>query len=696
MPGEPRRANRLLQEKSPYLLQHAYNPVDWFPWGEEAFAKAKREDKPVLLSVGYSTCYWCHVMEQESFANPEIASLMNALVVPIKVDREERPDIDAIYMAAVQAMSGSGGWPMTVFLTPEGKPFWGGTYLPPEDRWGRPGLPTVLRSIAEAWRTKRGEVLEASEALTQHIQASPQGDAGAALTEDVLTDAARQIGAEYDDAFGGFGPAPKFPRAHSLSFLLRVWSRTKEPRLLEMVESTLQAMARGGLHDQLGGGFHRYSTDRQWLVPHFEKMLYDQALLARAALEAFQVTGHPAYAELARDVFEYVLRDLRDPGGAFYSAEDAGEVGQEGEFYVFRPEEIDAALGADEAKLFKTFYGVTAEGNFERGQSILHVAQPLEAMAASFGVSADDARARLAAARGTLLAARGRRQRPHRDEKILTDWNGLMIAALAYGARVLEEPRYAEAARQAGDFLLQHVRGRGELLHRYRDGQAGIPGFLDDYAFLAWGLTDLYEATLDARWLAEAKRLTSEMVRLFWDEERGGFFLSGELNERLIAKTRELYDGALPSGNSVAALNLVRLGQLTMDKPLQTRAQRLFEAFSGQVAQAPHAFPQFLIALDRWLGPSQEIVIAGDPAAADTRAMLQAVHQRFLPRAVLVLHPTGEAASAIEALVPFVETQQPQGGKATAYVCENYLCNLPTTELSTLIALLDEKAPGTF
>ncbi len=684
-----RTPNRLIRERSPYLLQHAHNPVDWYPWGEEAFARAAREDKPIFLSVGYSTCYWCHVMEQESFENPDVAKVMNDTVVAIKVDREERPDLDAIYMAAVQAMTGSGGWPMSVFLTPEGNPFWGGTYFPPEDRGGRPGLKSLLRSISDAWKTKRADILRSSQQLTQTIQDSAQAGASTPLTTGVLEQATRQFAQQFDATYGGFGPAPKFPRSHSLSFLLRAWTRTKDPKTLEMVERTLDAMARGGMHDQLGGGFHRYATDATWLVPHFEKMLYDQALLARAYLESYQVTGKTQYAEVARDIFDYVLRDMRDPHGGFYSAEDAGDVGQEGDYYVWTPQEIAQALGAEDATLFTRFYGVTPGGNFENGTTILSISTPLDAFAIQQQRPLEEVRRQLEAARAKLLAVRSQRTRPHRDDKVLTDWNGLMIGALACGARVLDEPRYAQAAQEAASFLLERLQENGRLLHRYRDGEASIPAFLDDYAFFAWGLTDLYEATYEVRWLAEAKRLTQEMMHLFWDEKAGGFFLSGERNERLIARTKELYDGALPSGNSVAALNLVRLGILLMDKALQRYAERQLQTFSGQATQVPQAFPQLLIAVDVWLGPSQEIVIAGDPAAPDTKAMIRVVDGRFLPRAVRALQPADASSAQIEALIPFIKAQRPLQGHATAYVCEHYICHLPTTDLATLTALLD-------
>ena len=671
-----RQPNRLIKEKSPYLLQHAYNPVAWDPWGDEALATAAREDKPILLSIGYSTCYWCHVMEQESFEDPEIARLMNEWFVSIKVDREERPDLDALYMTAVQAMSGQGGWPMTVFLTPEGRPFWGGTYFPPEDAYGRPGFRTVLRSIHEAWQAKRADLLATSQSITQALQAETQRLTTVPLTRETLQEAVAQLSAQYDPDHGGFGPAPKFPRPHALSFLLRVWYRDRDPKPLEMVETTLQAMARGGIHDHLGGGFHRYSTDERWLVPHFEKMLYDQALLALAYLEAFQITGKADYAQVARGIFTYVLRDLRDPQGAFLSAEDAGEVGKEGEFYVWSPSQVEAVLGVEGAAPFNQAYDVTDQGNFE-GHSLLHLNQQLSAVE------------HLALARAKLLQERNRRPRPHRDDKILTDWNGLMIGALAYGAKALGEPAYGEAGAGAATFLLDRLQRSGQLLHRYRDGQAEIHAFLDDYAFLSWGLLALYEATGEARWLSEAKRLMTQALPLFWDDAAGGLFLSGAKNETLIARTKELYDGAIPSGNSVAALVLVRLSQLTMDEAMQDKAKRLIEAFSGEVARAPHAFPQFLIAVDGWLGPSQEIVIAGDPDAPATRRMLEHVHRRFLPRASVVLHPPGEAGRTIESLIPFVANQVQLNGQPTAYVCENYLCKLPTTDVAKLVELLD-------
>ncbi len=682
------KANRLLQEKSPYLLQHAYNPVDWYPWGEEAFWKAKREEKPVFISIGYTTCYWCNVIEKESYENSEVAELLNRGFVAIKVDREERPDLDSIYMDAVTAMTGQGGWPMSVFLTPEGKPFWGGTYFPPEDYYGRPGFKHVLGLIADGWKNRREEILKSSAEMTEALGRDKLTGESGALSEATIKDAVGEFEGRYEETYGGFGRAPKFPSSHNLSFLLRAWARTRKASALEMVEHTLGHMARGGMHDQIGGGFHRYSTDEQWLVPHFEKMLYDQALLARTYLEAYQATGKAEYADVARGVLEYVLRDMTDARGGFYSAEDAGEVGKEGEFYVWRPAEVKAVLGEEEVKLFSRFYDVTESGNFEHGASILHAAQPLEAFAKMEGLPAEEVGGRLAAASEKMLAARSLRKRPHRDDKVLTDWNGLAIGAFALAAQVLDENRYRQAGKRAADFILAELVRKGQLLHRYRDGEAAIPGYLDDYAFLAWGLMDLYGATFEVRYLAEAQRLAREMVRLFWDTERGGFYMSGSHNEQLVARSKEGHDGAVPSGNAVAALVLEQLGQLTMDRELKGYADKVFEAFSGQISRVPAGFPQMLAAFDFALGPSQEIVIAGEPGAAETRAMLEAVRRRFLPRALVVLRPGLDAPRDLRDLVPFVKDQKPIGGKTTAYVCKNYTCNLPTSDLQQLLSLL--------
>jgi len=689
---EGRTPNRLIHDKSPYLQQHAYNPVDWYPWGEEAFAKARRENKPLFLSIGYSTCHWCHVMERESFENPQIAKLLNEHFVSIKVDREEHPDVDQVYMSAVMMMTGQGGWPLTVFLTPDLKPFFGGTYFPPERRMNLPGMTELLPAIAQTWQTKRQDVVTSAEQLTALLtqQLAKSAEPGT-LTVEMLNRAFNQAAMAFDPTFGGFGSAPKFPRSHELSFLLHYFDRTKTAQALEMVTTTLEHLARGGLHDHLGGGFHRYSTDAQWLVPHFEKMLYDQALLARTFLEASQVTGNESFAAVARDIFEYVLRDMTDPQGGFYTAEDADSEGQEGKFYVWRPEEIIEVLGQEDGALVNQFYGIRMEGNFEHGTSILHIEQPLDAFAKLKGYEPTQLATRLAAAREKLLAARSHRIRPHRDDKVLTSWNGLMIASFAYGARVLNEPRYLDAARRAAQFLLQRLQQDGQLLRRYRDGEALYPGTLEDYAFFCFGLFELYEASFEVEWLAEATRVAHQMVKRFWDAKEGGFFLRSHEDEPLIARSKEVYDGALPSGNSIATLVLLKLGLLTAEQSLESSGRRTLEVFVQTVDQNPFAYPQLLIAWDVALGPTQEVIVAGDSTSPDTTYLLRAIHERFLPRAVLALHSTGADAQAIEALIPYIKAKPPLNGKPTAYVCEQYVCKLPVTRVEQLQTLLDRE-----
>jgi hypothetical protein len=698
-------SNRLAQEKSPYLLQHADNPVDWYPWGEAAFEKARKEDKPVFLSIGYSTCHWCHVMEEESFENPRVAQVMNEHFVSIKVDREERPDLDNIYMTAVQAMGNSGGWPLSVFLTPEGKPFFGGTYWPPEDRWGRPGFVAVLRSVAESWKESRGELLRQGENVTELIQkqAAAKTETTFSLGEETLRSAYEDLRAYFDEAHGGFGKGTKFPRSHTLSFLLRFWKRTGEKEALAMTEKTLEEMGRGGMWDHLGGGFHRYSTDASWFLPHFEKMLYDQAILAKSYLEAYQATRRESYAQAARDIFEYVLRDLRDPEGAFYSAEDADSLDsaaaakREGAFYAWRKSEIVDLLGDERGEIFSFVYGIRPEGNVRNDpqgeflqKNVLSRAESIERAAERFKKSSPEIAGILEESRKKLFEDRLKRPRPHRDDKILADWNGLMISSLAFASRVLEEPRYREAAEKSADFILERLlRKDGRLLHRYREGEARVLGTIEDYAFFIHGLIDLYEATFEARYLREAKRLTGEMIRLFWDEEHGGFFFTALDAEKLIARQKEIYDGAIPSGNSVAALDLLRVGRLTMEKDFERRAEQLFSAFSPFLSRSPESHPQMLIALDFALGPSREIVLAGEEKAPETGNFLRAVYSRFLPNKVVMLHPgEGEGKEAIEALAPFIKNQLPRRGKPAAYVCENYVCRFPVTRVSELEKLL--------
>jgi len=685
------KPNRLAKEKSPYLLQHANNPVDWYPWGEEAFRRAKETDRPIFLSIGYSTCHWCHVMERESFENEEVAAFMNANFVSIKVDREERPDVDAIYMGAVQAMTGSGGWPLSVFLGHDLKPFYGGTYFPPDDRYGRPGFMSMLQRISEVWKTQRDKIAASGAQIVDAIQREP-ATSSAGLGPETLAKGYDLLKGGYDSVYGGFSRAPKFPRAHEIMFMLRQSGRSGDRDGLRMLAHTLDAMAAGGIHDHLGGGFHRYSTDPQWLVPHFEKMLYDQAILARAYLEAYQVTGRAEYAGTARDIFTYVLRDLRDAKGGFHSAEDADSEGEEGKFYVFRPEEIAQALGATKAAAFCAYYGVTAAGNFEHGASILNIRKPLTDVAKGLGMKPADLDAILVEGRAKLLAVRSRRVRPHLDDKVLADWNGLMISSLAFGGAVLDEPAYVTAAEEAASFVVSTMEKDGRLMHRFREGETAIPGFLDDYAFFGQGLLDLYEATYDARWLGESRRLAHDMIRLFRDESDGAMTLVGKDGEKLILPTKEVYDGAIPSGNSVAAAWLLRLGDITVDSDLQAKGRGILSAFSTDVTRYPAGFPWFLMGLDLSVGPTREIVIAGDRDAAVTREMVRAVRKRFLPDAVVALHEPGEKGKALEALVPFVKEQGPVDGKPAAYVCRAYACERPVTDAAKLGALLD--APG--
>ncbi len=684
-----KHTNRLIGEKSPYLLQHAHNPVDWYPWGKEAFEKAKKESKPIFLSIGYSTCHWCHVMEHESFSDEEVAAIMNQYFVSIKVDREERPDIDNIYMSVCQAMTGGGGWPLTIIMTPEQKPFFAGTYFPKQGKWGRPGLMDTLKRIAESWENDRDGILESSERIVQAVQSRSDARGGGELTGKVLEKGYSQLGSRFDKIYGGFGSAPKFPSPHNLSFLLRWWKRSGDGMALAMVEKTLDSMDGGGIHDHVGYGFHRYSTDRTWLVPHFEKMLYDQAMLAIAHVETYQAGGKERYAEVAQKIFTYVLRDMTSPAGGFYSAEDADSEGEEGKFYVWTPKEIKGVLGEKTGDIFCRFYGVTRRGNFEGGRSILHIGTPVDEFARRIKMDPAELRNVLEESIVKLFAEREKRIHPLKDDKILTDWNGLMIVALAKGAQALNRPEYARAAARAADFILEELRRPdGRLVHRFRDGEAALPGYVDDYAFLVWGLIELYEATFEVRYLQEALALNNEMLQLFWDEKDGGLFFTGQGNEELISRSKKIYDGAIPSGNSVAASNLLRLGRMTANRDLKKKAEQLMSAFSGEVSGLPMAHSQFLSALDFAIGPSKEIVIAGEQDEEDTRNMLRAVSEQFLPRKVLIFHPGGGEGEKIESIAEFVKQQRTIDGKATAYVCENYTCKLPTTSVAKMKELL--------
>jgi len=689
--------NRLAKESSPYLLQHAHNPVDWRPWGDEAFAVAKKEDKPVFLSIGYSTCHWCHVMERESFENEDLAKYLNAHFVAIKVDREERPDVDAVYMAAVQAMTGQGGWPLSVFLTPDKKPFFGGTYFPPTDRYGRPGFKTVLERLADYWKNHRADVDGSAAELTSHIQGADADVAKHELTADALARGVDQFRAAFDSVHGGFGPAPKFPRAFSLSFLLGERRRAGKGVATSMVEKTLDEMARGGLCDQLGGGFHRYSTDAEWLVPHFEKMLYDQATLARAYVEAWQIDGNADFAATARGTFDYVLRDLSDPAGGFHCAEDADSEGVEGKFYVWTRAEVVAALGEEDGRLFADLYDVSERGNYkdeatheDTGNSILRLETSLAVEAKKLGVDAAVLAKRVAPMRAKLLAIREKRIRPHLDDKVLTDWNGLMIGSLAYGGAALGEKRYVDAAARAASFVLLLDTLDGSMMHRYRAKVAGIGAFLDDYAFLGLGLVDLYEATFDPRWLRAARSCARDVVERFADSKNGGFHFVSKHGETLVARTKELYDGAIPSGNSAAMLLLLRVGRLTQDEKLEAAGRDALASWASTIDRYPSGYPVALMALAFAIGPTREVVIAGDPSDAATQALVAEVRRRHLPQTVVLLHPPGDAGRAIEEVAPFVKAQGLVGGKPAAYVCENFACKAPVTTAAEFGRLLDE------
>jgi uncharacterized protein YyaL (SSP411 family) len=701
----PMPANRLQYEKSPYLLQHALNPVDWYPWGEEAFEKARREDKPIFLSIGYSTCHWCHVMERESFEVESTAALLNQWFVPVKIDREERPDIDRIYMNYVQATTGGGGWPMSVWLTPDLHPFVGGSYFPPENRYGRPGFPAILERVAQAWREDRARIVESSNQIMEELRRQSAMTAAGPdrIPATVMDSAFQQFRRSYDSKLGGFGGPPKFPRPSVHNFLLRYWKRTGNDEALDMVAGTLIAMEKGGMNDQLGGGFHRYSVDEYWFVPHFEKMLYDQAQLAISYLEAYQITGNATMAFAARRTIDYVLREMTAPEGAFWSAEDADSIvdsanphhKSEGWFYIWNWEEVVELLGEEHARWFAFRFGMEPDGNVVNdphreftGRNILFQAHGLEETAHHFDQrqaeppapqDADAFLLAIAAAQQKLLEARAKRPRPHLDDKILTAWNGLMISAISRGAAILDEPAYASAACRAADFVLSKMRSPdGGLLRRYREGDAAIGGMLDDYAFLAQGLIDLYETTFEFRYLREAIALTDDQRSRFEDREGGGFFASAQEDAGRLNRIKDDYDGAEPSGNSVALMNLLRLHRITGREDLLASARNLIKAFSARVTASPFGMPQMLAACEFDLAPRREIVVTGRPDPA----MIRQLWEKFDPNRVLL-----QATPEIAELHPELR-DLPQDLPAVC-LCENFTCNLPATSAEDLARLLE-------
>jgi len=697
--------NRLINETSPYLLQHAHNPVDWYPWSEEALQKAQQEDRPILLSVGYSACHWCHVMERESFENEDIAALMNQHFVSIKVDREERPDIDNIYMQAVQAITQQGGWPMTVFLTPDGRPFYGGTYFPPRDRqYGQqvmPGFPRVLQTIADLYKNQRKEIEEqanqVADYLKQRTGTPPRSKDGISPTGvmplEMLNAASRELASEFDPMHGGFGHAPKFPNTMSLEFLLRVYQHRLRGEIgakattpeLEIVEVSLQHMANGGIYDQLGGGFHRYSVDAEWLVPHFEKMLYDNALLSRLYLHTYIVTNNPLYERMVEETLGYVVREMVSPEGGFYSTQDADSEGEEGKFFTWTPDEIEAALPAEDAALFMQYYGVTQRGNFE-GKNILHIEQDAQTVADQAHVSLETLQASLKRSREMLFKVREKRVKPGRDEKILASWNGLMLRSFAEAARYLDRPDYLQVATNNAEFLLRELYRDGRLQRTYKDGRAHLNGYLEDYAFLADGLLALYEASFNPRWFVEAHRLADEAIALFADEQNGGFFDTGIDHEALVSRPKDIMDNATPAGNSVAVDVLLRLAAFTGEQEYRRRADDYLRPIADVLVQHPQAFGHVLGALDFVISQSKEIAIIGDPQQADSRALLEVINERYLPNSVLACAAPDNREAILS--IPLLADRPMKDGKATAYVCHNFACLTPINTPGELEKLL--------
>lgn len=684
---EHKHTNRLAKETSPYLLQHAHNPVDWHAWGEEALERARAENKPILLSIGYSACHWCHVMEHESFENEEIARLMNDNFVNIKVDREERPDLDQIYMNAVQMMTGHGGWPMTVFLTPEGVPFYGGTYFPPEDRYNMPGFPRVLIGVAEAYRAKPDEVTQTAVAMLGELRRMGVARASSGeLSFEILDGAFQAVARSYDPKHGGFGRAPKFPPSMTLEFLLRTHARTGEPVALEMTRHTCRKMAEGGMYDQLGGGFHRYSTDERWLVPHFEKMLYDNALLSRQYLHLYQQTGEDFYRRIVIETLDYVVREMTDANGGFYSTQDADSEGHEGKFFVWTVEEIREVLGEEDAALFCAYYDVTPQGNFE-GLNILNVRRPLEDVAKAAGVSPERLSEALERGRRELFAVRERRIKPARDEKILTAWNGLMLASFAEAAAILDRADYLSVAERNARFVLDNLRREGLLLRTYKDGQAKLNGYLEDYSFYADGLVALYQSTGELKWLEEACFLAERMVEEFWDEAEGGFFYTGKSHEELIVRSKDYFDNATPSGNSVAAEVLLHLGVLTGNEGYGLKSVTIFRLLRDTMLRHPSAFGRLLGALDFYLSTPKEIAIIGERESLETKALLREVWGKYLPNKVVAVSTEGDTRAA--ETVPLLRERNMIDKKPTAYVCEHYTCQRPVTTAAELAAQLN-------
>ena len=693
-----KKMNRLQHENSPYLLQHADNPVEWYPWGEEAFEKARKEDKPVLLSIGYSTCHWCHVMEHESFEDDEVAALMNETFISIKVDREERPDIDNIYMTVCQLLSQGGcGWPLNVIMTPDKKPFYAATYVPKQSRYGRLGMMELVPRIGEVWKNNREEILKSADSATQSLAIATDPtrvQASEELDGTTLKKTFQQLESRYDPVHGGFGQRPKFPTPHNMLFLLRYGQRTGNQKAIDMVTKTLESMSNGGIFDHVGFGFHRYSTDTEWLVPHFEKMLYDQALLALAYTEAYQLTRNKSFKKTAEQIFTYVLRDMTSPEGGFYSAEDADSEGEEGKFYLWTEREILEILGNDEGSLIINIYNTAPDGNFvdevsgeKPGTNILHLNKNPDQAAMALGISRDEMDIRLEQSRQKLFDIREKRIHPSKDDKIITDWNGLMIAALAKAGRVFGSSVYTDAAEKAAKFINTSLTRDGRLLHRYRNGDAAILANVDDYTFFIMGLLELYETTFNTEYLKEAINLNDQMIKYFWDDKNFGFFFSPSDGEELLVKQKEIYDGAVPSGNAVAMMNLLKLSRITADTKYENYANELATAFSTTLNGSPISHTMFMSGLDFAVGPSYEIVITGKKGAPDTEKMISTLREKYVPNKVVLFKD--ENSVDITGIAPYTKAQKVIDGAATSYVCLNFVCKLPTTDPQKMLELLN-------
>ncbi len=688
------KANKLINEKSPYLLQHAYNPVDWYPWGEEAFEKANNENKPVFLSIGYSTCHWCHVMEKESFEDNDVAHLMNEFFVSIKVDREERPDIDGIYMAVCQMLTGSGGWPLTIIMTPDKMPFFAGTYFPKEERFGRIGMMNLIPGIHNFWTNKKEEILKSVEEISNALNTSINKQPVKEINQGIFDKAFSYFSSRFDSENGGFGTAPKFPTPHNLLFLLRYWKRKKSEKAIEIVEKTLTGMYKGGIYDHIGFGFHRYSTDKVWLLPHFEKMLYDQALLTIAYIEAYQATKKELYKEIAEGILSYVLRDMTSPDGGFYSAEDADSEGEEGKFYLWTKEEIENIAADDEVKLITKVFNIKADGNWidpmhdgRTGTNILHLRKDLKSIADELNIDEKILKQKLRNLRGKLFSVREKRVHPFKDTKILTDWNGLMISALSKAAQAFDNNEYYSAAEKAVFFVLKNLVNKyGRLLHRFKDGEAGIPAHADDYAFFTAGLLDLYEAGFNSSYLKTAVDLNSDFIKYFWDEENGAFYFTPYDGEKLLIRQKEIHDGAVPSANSVSILNLLRIGRITGNSDYEKKASLIIKTFSTVIENSPQAFTQTLTALEFAFGPSKEIIISGEKDSLTTKDMLKIIREEFIPNKIVIL--SSKENDQIEIISPLLKEYSPADNQTAVYICENYKCNLPVTNVEQLTTML--------